>query len=146
MPHTASETALRNAKIVLGDEIIEGSISWRDGKIASVDTGPSNVGEDVDGDYVIAGLVELHTDHLENHYSPRPGVRWNTMSAIQAHDAQIASSGITTVFDCLRMGTDEDGGWRPGEMLELAGALTQAQGEGRLRVDHLLHLRCEVSS
>ncbi|MEO0547629.1 MAG: alpha-D-ribose 1-methylphosphonate 5-triphosphate diphosphatase [Pseudomonadota bacterium] len=146
MPHTASETALRNAKIVLGDEIIEGSISWRDGKIASVDSGPSNIGEDVDGDYVIAGLVELHTDHLENHYSPRPGVRWNTMSAIQAHDAQIASSGITTVFDCLRMGTDEDGGWQPGEMLELAGALTQAQGEGRLRVDHLLHLRCEVSS
>lgn len=139
------EVVLRNATIVLRDEVKTGAVLIRDGLIA--DVSPSSaVGEDLDGDYLIPGLVELHTDHLEGHYSPRPGVRWNAIAAVQAHDAQIAASGITTVFDCLRMGSDEDGGFDPHEMRLLADAIETAQGHGRLRAEHLLHLRCEVSS
>lgn len=101
---------------------------------------------DCQGDYLISGLVELHTDHLETHYSPRPGVRWGMKAAIQAHDAQIAAAGITTVYDCLRMGREEDDQFDNGEMPALATALAQARVEGRLRVEHCLHLRCEVSA
>lgn len=140
------ELILRNARIVLEDEIVTGSLVARNGVITDIDTGPTTTGEDFEGDFLIPGLVELHTDHLESHYSPRPGVRWQMVSAIQAHDAQVASSGITTVFDCLRMGSDEDGGFAPGEMREMADALKRAQEEGRLRADHLIHLRCEVSA
>ncbi len=50
-------------------------------------------------------------------------MRWNAAAAIQAHDAQIATSGITTVFDCLRMGADEDGGFANGEMRAMADAI-----------------------
>jgi alpha-D-ribose 1-methylphosphonate 5-triphosphate diphosphatase len=142
----SNSLVLSNAQIVLADRVISGSVFVEDGKIVSIDEGTSRVGIDMDGDFLIPGLVELHTDHLEAHYSPRPGVRWHKMSAVQSHDAQIASSGITTVFDCLRMGSDEDGGFEAGEMRELADALAQASKEGRLRADHLLHLRCEVSS
>lgn len=140
------ELILRNARIVLEDEIVTGSLVARDGIIVDIDTGLTTTGEDFEGDFLIPGLVELHTDHLESHYSPRPGVRWQMVSAIQAHDAQVASSGITTVFDCLRMGSDEGGGFAPGEMREMADALKRAQEEGRLRADHLIHLRCEVSA
>ncbi|MCV3766525.1 alpha-D-ribose 1-methylphosphonate 5-triphosphate diphosphatase [Rhizobium sp. TRM95796] len=140
------ELIIRNARIVLEDEIVTGSLVARNGVITDIDTGPTTTGEDFEGDFLIPGLVELHTDHLESHYSPRPGVRWQMVSAIQAHDAQVASSGITTVFDCLRMGSDEDGGFAPGEMREMADALKRAQEEGRLRADHLIHLRCEVSA
>jgi alpha-D-ribose 1-methylphosphonate 5-triphosphate diphosphatase len=140
------ELILSNARIVLEDRILEGSVRIVDGKIADITEGSSTLGEDFGGDYLIAGLVELHTDHLESHYSPRPGVRWNKMSAIQSHDAQVVTSGITTVFDCLRMGSDEDGGFRPGEMRDMADAIKLAQQEDRLRADHLLHLRCEVSA
>lgn len=140
------ETILSNARIVLEDRIIEGSIKIVDGLIADITEGQSRLGEDFGGDYLIAGLVELHTDHLETHYSPRPGVRWDAISAIQAHDAQVATSGITTVFDCLRMGSDEDGGFDHGEMRQMADAIEQAQAQDRLRAEHLLHLRCEVSS
>ena len=73
-------------------------------------------------------------------------MRWNTTAAIQAHDAQVASSGITTVFDCLRMGADEEGGFAPGEMREMADALHAAARDDRLKADHLIHLRCEVSA
>lgn len=141
-----AETVFTNARIVLADEIVEGSILVRDGLIAAVDPGASRIGEDMGGDYLMPGLIELHTDHLEGHYSPRPGVRWNAIAAVQAHDAQVATSGITTVFDCLRMGSDEDGGFDPQEMRDLADAIATAQNEDRLRSDHYIHLRCEVSA
>ncbi|PKA43960.1 phosphonate metabolism protein PhnM [Rhizobium sullae] len=140
------ELVLSNARIVLEDEIVDGSLLIRDGKINDISKGNSANGEDFEGDYLIPGLVELHTDHLEGHYSPRPGLRWHKTAAIQAHDAQIVTSGITTVFDCLRMGADEDGGFEHGEMREMADAIQKAEREGRLRAEHLIHLRCEVSA
>ncbi|TCT44974.1 alpha-D-ribose 1-methylphosphonate 5-triphosphate diphosphatase [Martelella mediterranea] len=141
-----AETVLTNAKIVLEDSILDGTLVIRDGKIADISEGKVANGEDFGGDYLIPGLVELHTDHLEGHYSPRPGVRWNKIAAVQAHDAQIVTSGITTVFDCLRMGSDEDGGFQAGEMRDMADAIRTAEDEDRLRAQHFLHLRCEVSS
>lgn len=140
------ETVLANARIVLEDEIVAGSLVIRDGLVAAVDSGRAGRGEDLDGDYLVPGLVELHTDHLEQHYSPRPGVVWDSIAALQAHDAQVAASGITTVFDCLRLGSDEDGGFKRGEMRAIADAIETAQAEDRLRAAHLIHLRCEVSS
>ena len=141
-----TELVLTNARIVLEDSILHGSVQIRDGKIVDMSEGSTHTGEDFAGDYLIPGLVELHTDHLEQHYSPRPGVRWNATAAIQAHDAQVATSGITTVFDCLRLGADEDGGFDDGEMRAMADAIAAAADAGRLRSEHFLHLRCEVSA
>ena len=105
-----SEFALANARIVLSDEVVTGSVLVRDGVIAAIDAGSVRAGEDVEGDYVIPGLVELHTDHFENHYRPRPGVTWNAIAALQSHDAQVAGAGITTVFDAVRIGSDPEVG------------------------------------
>lgn len=141
-----SHHSFANARIVLADEVVEGSLSLADGAIAAIDRGRTATGEDLEGDFLVAGLVELHTDHLESHYTPRPGVRWNAVAAVQAHDAQIAASGITTVFDCLRLGSDDGENFLGGEMRTLADAIEDAQREERLRADHFIHLRCEVSA
>jgi len=140
------ETVLSNARIVLEDRILDGTLVLRDGLVADISEGPSAAGEDMEGDYLLPGLVELHTDHLEAHYSPRPGVRWEKTAAIQSHDAQVVTSGITTVFDCLRMGSDGESGFEKGEMRAMADAIAGAQNEDRLRAEHLIHLRCEVST
>lgn len=142
----AQEFALRNARLVLEGEVVPGSLLIRGGKIAAIDTGSSATGEDMDGDYVIPGLVELHTDHLEQHFLPRPGVRWNPEHAVHAHDAQIACSGITTVLDALRVGTDADAKKLGRDMSLLADAIEATDKAGTLRADHLLHLRCELSA
>jgi len=142
----ARDFEISNASLVLEDRVVTGGVIVRDGRIVDVIEGTARSGMDFSGDYLIPGLVELHTDHLEVHYAPRPGVRWDTVAAIQAHDGQVATAGFTTVFDCLRMGTDEDGGFAPGEMRSLADALHEGRDEGRFRADHLIHLRCEVSS
>ncbi|WP_163272342.1 alpha-D-ribose 1-methylphosphonate 5-triphosphate diphosphatase [Chelativorans alearense] len=140
------ETILRNARIVLDDEVVEGSVVLRDGRIADIAPGPARVGDDLEGDFLIPGLVELHTDHLEGHYAPRPKVRWNPLAAVLAHDAQVASSGITTVFDALRIGLDEEGDVDAEGMRSLADAIEESLAADRLRAEHFLHLRCEVSA
>lgn len=139
------ELVLTNARIVLANEVLDGSVRVDGGVITDIGT-PSRTGVDLDGDYLIPGLVELHTDHLETHYAPRPRVRWNPVAAVQAHDAQIAASGITTVLDAIRVGLDEDTDMVTPDMRILADAIAAGMRAGRLRAEHHIHLRCEVSS
>lgn len=139
------ELILTNARIVLADEVILGSVKVEDGRIADVGA-PFAGGVDVEGDYLLPGLVELHTDHMEGHYAPRPGVRWNAIAAVQAHDAQVAASGITTVFDALRVGLNTDDGMSAEDFTKLGAAIHASMAAGRLRAEHFIHLRCEVAA
>ena len=94
--------------------------------------------EDMAGDFIIPGLIELHTDHLEAHYMPRPKVYWDPVAAVVSYDDQLASCGITTVLDSLRVwrekGVDEVGG----EAAVLAAAIAAARDADMLRVGHFL--------
>lgn len=139
------ELILTNARIVLADEVILGSVKVEDGRITDVGA-PFAGGIDLEGDYLLPGLVELHTDHLESHYAPRPGVRWNAVAAVQAHDAQVAASGITTVFDALRVGLNTDDGMSQDDFTKLGAAIHSGMAAGRLRAEHFIHLRCEVAA
>jgi alpha-D-ribose 1-methylphosphonate 5-triphosphate diphosphatase len=139
------ELVLTNARIVLANEVLEGSVRVDGGIITDIGA-PSRSGASLDGDYLIPGLVELHTDHLETHYAPRPRVRWNPVAAVQAHDAQIAASGITTVLDAIRVGLDEDTDVGASDMRILSDAIAAGMRAGRLRAEHYVHLRCEVSA
>jgi alpha-D-ribose 1-methylphosphonate 5-triphosphate diphosphatase len=139
------ELVFTNCAIVTADEIIHGTLLVRDGKIADISQGHSASGTDLDGDYVIPGCVELHTDHLETHVQPRPKVRWNLDAALQAHDGQIATAGITTVFDALRVGMDGDTELGSDDMSAMAQTISAATAANRLRAEHFIHLRCEVS-
>lgn len=49
----ADELVLSNARIVLPEEVITGTLVLRDGRIAEVGEGPSRAGEDMAGDYII---------------------------------------------------------------------------------------------
>lgn len=140
-----TETIFTNARIVLPDEVVEGTLVVRDGRIFEVIEGEvDSADEDLGGDYLIPGLVELHTDHLENHYHPRPGVAWPPVPAVMAHDAQVVAAGITTVFDALRAGTFDPGDLSAHHARALAAAINEAQTAGHLRAEHFIHLRCEL--
>ena len=139
------QTVLTNARIVLADRVMEGAVEMAGGVLIDIGSASAR-GVDLEGDYLIPGLVELHTDHLETHYAPRPKVRWHPVAAVQAHDAQIAASGITTVFDAIRVGIDEHADMGAAELRILADAVTAGVEARRLRADHFIHLRCEVSA
>jgi alpha-D-ribose 1-methylphosphonate 5-triphosphate diphosphatase len=141
-----ADCILANARIVLADRVIErGWVAVSDGAIAEYGEGaPPERGEDLDGDLLLPGLVELHTDHLEAHYSPRPKVYWDPVAAVVSFDGQLATSGITTVLDSLRVWSEEGIREVDGEATTLARAIGVARDGELLRIDHFLHLRCEV--
>jgi alpha-D-ribose 1-methylphosphonate 5-triphosphate diphosphatase len=143
-----TDYVLSDCRIVLADRVIpRGWVAVSRGRIADVGEGKApERGISLDGDTLVPGLVELHTDHLEMHIQPRPSVRWHPLSAVLAYDAQIAAAGITTVFDCLRVGGDADNGPDLELPIRAAEAITSAQRQGFLRSDHRTHLRCEVCS
>lgn len=145
----SSTFVLSGARIILADRVIEdGWVAVSDGKIVEIGEGrPPERGVALAGDMIIPGLIELHTDHLEAQIQPRPKVDWNITSAVHAYDAQIIAAGITTVFDCIRVGVDRDnhdpGG---GRAIRIADALEAEGGRGDLRAEHHTHLRCEICS
>ncbi|HCZ00709.1 MAG: phosphonate metabolism protein PhnM [Rhodobacterales bacterium RIFCSPHIGHO2_02_FULL_62_130] len=145
-----TQTILANARLVLPDEVIHGAIHIQDGHIAAIDQGevvPAGA-VDCEGDLVMPGLIELHTDNLERHIEPRPRVNWPHASAIIAHDAELASVGITTVFDALRVGSVVSAKKANyGEYARhLADEILDLRAKGALRISHFLHLRAEVCS
>ena len=145
-----TETILANAMLVLPNEVIHGAIRVQDGQIAAIDAGGSvpQGAIDCEGDLLMPGLIELHTDNLERHIEPRPRVNWPHASAIIAHDAELASVGITTVFDALRVGSvvsNKKANY--GEYARLlADEILDLRATGALRISHFLHLRAEVCS
>lgn len=143
----AASLKLFSRRVVLADREVAATVVVEDGIITAVDLETQRAdATDLGDDLLIPGLVELHTDHLEPHYQPRPKVHWDPLSAVFAYDAQIASSGITTVFDSLRIGSDDDRPTTADGLLELSQAIETAKATGLLRSDHHTHLRCEIPS
>ena len=143
---TATETIIGNARIVLADRIIDhGWVAIANGRIVEFGEGDAAHGHvDAEGDLLMPGLIELHTDHLEAHYVPRPKVFWNPVAAVVSYDGQLATSGITTVLDSLRVWREDGAEEVDGRAGVLAAAITSAREARLLRADHFLHLRCEI--
>ena len=143
------QTILANARLVLPDGVRRGVLVMQDDRIARIDSGSTVPAGAIDceGDLVMPGLIELHTDNLERHIEPRPGVHWPHDAAIIAHDAELAALGITTVFDALRVGSVVSGNSNYGEYARrLADEIMTARARGLLRISHFLHLRAEICS
>ena len=138
-----TETVFGNAAIVLPDEVVQGSLVVRDGVIAEVDQGSSAADVDFEGEYLLPGLVDVHTDHLEKQAMPRGGVFWNAVNAARTHDMIVCLGGTTTVFDSLVVGAVGNPD-RLALLPHMLDGIDAARAAGLLQADHLLHLRCDL--
>lgn len=143
----AVDTTLKNARLVLEDAVVEGALSIADGQITEVGDAATGGNEiDFEGDYLLPGLIDLHTDNMEHHFQPRPGVRWpSTLTAVLAHDWQMLGAGVTTVLDALSLGDYDSGGARTAMLDAAITGLTEAREARLVKADHYLHFRCELS-
>ncbi|MGO4671548.1 alpha-D-ribose 1-methylphosphonate 5-triphosphate diphosphatase [Bosea sp. 2YAB26] len=144
------QTVLTNAKLILENEVVTGTIAFDATGITDVDQGRSQLpgAIDIGGDYVAPGLVEMHTDNMEKHFMPRPKVFWpNGLAAALVHDAQMAASGVTTVYDAVCAGTPFSAkDYRKDIFADVMKALREGKAAGVFRIDHRIHMRCELTS
>lgn len=108
---------LRNASIVTPDATLPDSALLIDrGRIAAI--GPAHqleraAGEvgaeiiDLDGAFVLPGLIDLHTDTLEKEITPRPAADFPIDVAVHELDRKLVGCGITTVYHSLHFGYQE---------------------------------------
>jgi alpha-D-ribose 1-methylphosphonate 5-triphosphate diphosphatase len=142
------QTTFTNAQLVLRDEVETGTLQVKDGIIAEVGSSGTAVAGalDCEGDYLIPGLVDIHTDNIEIHMFPRSGVVWPApLQAFLMHDYQMAASGITTTLDSLSLGDYDERGKRAKIFGDILDALDFANDNDLLRSEHFLHFRCELS-
>lgn len=138
---------ISNARIVTAHDEFIGTMSVHDEQIRDVEPGATAIpgADDWQGDYLIPGLVELHTDNLEKHLMPRPKVHWPVVPAIIAHDRQIVAAGITTVLDALSVGDIDANTLRTQTLQSSSECLQTAASAGILHADHFLHIRLELA-
>ena len=136
---------LAGAQIVTPDGVVNGAIDIEGGQIAALRTGAHPPGAvDLGGDFLVPGIVDVHTDHVEAHVFPRAGVQWDFLNALMAHDAVVIAGGTTTVLDSLCVGASMKRPERRDLLVPLVAALERGRAEGLFRADHLMHLRCEI--
>jgi len=141
------ERVLTNARVVLPEDTISGTVVLRAGEIDAIDDVPSRLpdAEDLHGDLLMPGLVELHSDNLERHVMPRPGTQWPVDAAVLNHDREMTAFGVTTVCNALCVGEVHAQAMRVALLEEMASGLDRQIAEGTLKADHHLHWRCELS-
>ena len=137
---------INNVKLVLEDDVVQGSLEIAGGVIRAFAETQSRLPEALDGEggWLLPGLIELHTDNLDKFFTPRPKVDWPAHSAMSSHDALMVASGITTVLDAVAIGDVRDGGDRLENLEKMINAVEETQKRGVNRAEHRLHLRCEL--
>jgi alpha-D-ribose 1-methylphosphonate 5-triphosphate diphosphatase len=141
-----TETVLTNARLILPEAKITGTIILRGGRIVEIQPGAAHHASAVDceGEIIIPGVVDVHTDNLERQVQPRANARWPSVSAFIAHDGQCAAAGVTTVLDALCLGDLGFDQGRDQTFHDGVRDLTALHDKPFMKAEHLLHLRCEL--
>src|SRR5262249_42447039 len=135
---------LSNATIVLPHRTMHGSIVIEDDRIADVSaTRDYGEGLDLREQFLIPGVIDIHTDYMEKELNPRPSANFPLDMAFHFMDVRAIACGLTTVLGAARISDDEERStrtsiWR-GDGLALAKSYRDLAREALAR--HLVHLR-----
>jgi alpha-D-ribose 1-methylphosphonate 5-triphosphate diphosphatase len=136
---------LSDFTLVLPDRVTRGSLRIENGRIAEIAQGPVPGGFDGRGHTVFAGFIDMHGDMIEQELEPRAKVDFPMAVALNALDARLAASGVTTAYASVSFSR----GAREGERRSFEHTSTviralHAAREGA-RVDHRIHARFDIT-
>lgn len=140
-----------NARLVLPDRVIKGSLRIRENIIeAVIEGGPSsaslNLNDceviDAKGAYVLPGLIDIHCDAIEKEIQPRPNTLLPMDFSLYELEKKLAGNGITTMYQSLSLGVGLS--LRGDELLVQAIDLIHKYRKRRSMIRHRVHLRYEL--
>lgn len=135
---------LSDATLVLPHRVTRGSLLIEDGRIARITEGPQG-GFDASGHTVFAGFIDMHGDMIEQELEPRANVDFPMSVALNALDARLAASGVTTAYASVSFSRGAKAGERRSfeHTSQIIRALHAARGD--CRVDHRIHARFDIT-
>lgn len=139
--------ALNAARVLSAEgEIRDGWVTVQGETIVDVGSRPPAGVERLElGDVdLMPGIVELHSDCLEERMRPRPGSSEPLGGALLQVDAEAISHGVTTHFVCGRVGNNPsriDDGEDAARLVDMV-----SRWKSRLRADTFVHLRVELTA
>jgi alpha-D-ribose 1-methylphosphonate 5-triphosphate diphosphatase len=141
--------AILNGQVVLPDRVLLGGcLELVDGRIVGLGDRPPGCSPaiviDVEGAYVLPGLIDVHNDGLEFEVNPRPGTNLPLPLALANFERQALGAGVTTVFHALSFANRPDLGRSVGSAWERAAFIAEQQQ--RRPVDHQVLHRFDVWS
>lgn len=157
---------IRGGTVVCPDRVLpDHDVVVIDGRIAAI--APRAAGEldsepnasagvlpivDACGAFVTPGMVDVHSDYVENVASPRPSVVMDLNASLYKADRELVSHGVTTIFHSLSVYGAHIFDHKPIRDFSNVSALIEAVarlrgGEERDHlIRHRLHMRVEVDS
>lgn len=135
---------LSDATLVLPDHVMRGAIRIEDGHIAQITEGHQG-GIDASGHTVFAGFIDMHGDMIEQELEPRATVDFPMSVALNALDARLAASGVTTAYASVSFSRNAKAGERRSfeHTSQIIRDLHAARGA--CRVDHRIHARFDIT-
>ncbi|NCV67152.1 MAG: alkylphosphonate utilization protein [Rhodobacteraceae bacterium] len=126
-----------NATTLRENELQNRSVAVEDGCISK---GP-HPEVDLEGYYVLPGIIDLHGDAFERHIAPRPRAPFDIRSALRGVDVELAANGVTTAW--MAHSWSWEGGRRsPEHAIKFANALRAYRKDARTNMR--IQLRCET--
>ena len=149
-------TVLTNGTVVLENSILEdGAVLINGTRIEYI--GPSSsikVHENMKiyncmGNFILPGLIDIHSDAIENVIVPRKGIIFNVDFAIHEIDRQLASQGITTTYHSISIANsticNRKRTLNIKKLLNIEKYINKYP-ENQLLINHKFHARLEITS
>jgi len=144
--------AIENGKTITPDQIIEDQVLLIGGDrilgFANSAKGAERV-VNAHGRYVIPGLIDVHSDKIEQYISPRPTSQVDFEFALKTCERDLLGAGITTIYHSLSLFADEIFGKSPlrtrENVKEIAGLIANIHLRNHL-IHNRFHLRIEIDN
>lgn len=144
--------AIENGKIVTPNGVITGKTLWLDNdRIAAIGACDSVPEKTINahGRYILPGMIDVHSDKIEQFVFPRPTARFSFELALKECEKELLQLGITTIYHSFSLYSDELLGKSPlrtkESVLEMAELIADIQNRSHL-IHHWFHLRLEIDN
>ncbi|MFR9194080.1 MAG: alpha-D-ribose 1-methylphosphonate 5-triphosphate diphosphatase [Ruminococcus sp.] len=144
--------AIENGKIVTPNGVITGKTLWLDNdRIAAIGACDSVPEKTINahGRYILPGMIDVHSDKIEQFVFPRPTARFSFELALKECEKELLQLGITTIYHSFSLYSDELLGKSPlrtkESVLEMAELIADIQNRSHL-IHHRFHLRLEIDN
>ena len=144
--------AIKNGRIITPSRIVEDKILIIDqDRIKGFSYGTGDVERVVDarGRFIMPGLIDVHSDKIEQYIQPRPTSQMDFEFALKICERDLLSAGITTMYHSLSLFKDEIFGKcllkSKDNVKKIADLISDIHLRNHL-IHHRLHLRIEIDN